>query len=111
MSQDPLVSVVIPTYNRVGLLARTIGNMFQQTYANFEVIVVDDGSTDGTQAMLNRDYSGRVRVVAQPNSGPAVARNHGARVARGEIIAFQDSDDLWHPEKLKRQVALLEMDR
>jgi glycosyltransferase involved in cell wall biosynthesis len=110
VSVHPLVSIVIPTYNRAGVISRTIDNVLRQTYRNFELIIVDDGSTDNTLSVLDR-YSGRVRVVAQRNSGPAVARNHGARISSGEIIAFQDSDDLWSPTKIERQVALLETDR
>ena len=110
MNSNPLVSVIIPTYNRAGIISQTIDNIFQQTYRNFELIIVDDGSTDDTQSKL-RQYDDRIRVVKQTNSGPAVARNHGAKLARGEIIAFQDSDDLWKPTKLERQVALLEMNR
>src|SRR5438270_1336965 len=109
MSSNPLVSIVIPTYNRAAIISRTIDNIFRQTYPNFEVIVIDDGSTDDTQSVLKR-YHDRVRVVRQSNAGPAIARNNGARVAAGEIIAFQDSDDLWEPTKLQRQVALLETD-
>jgi glycosyltransferase involved in cell wall biosynthesis len=110
MNGNPLVSVVIPTYNRAGVVCETIDNVFQQTYRNFEIIVVDDGSTDDTLSKL-RAYGDRLQVVTQRNAGAAAARNHGARVARGEIIAFQDSDDLWMPAKLERQVALLETDR
>jgi glycosyltransferase involved in cell wall biosynthesis len=106
----PLVSVIIPTYNRAEILCHTIDNVFQQTYSNFELIIVDDGSTDGTEVRL-REYGNRLRVVRQSNAGPAVARNHGVKVAHGEIIAFQDSDDLWKPTKLERQVALLEKHR
>jgi glycosyltransferase involved in cell wall biosynthesis len=107
---EPLASVIIPTYNRAELICKTINNIFQQTYSNLELIIVDDGSTDDTRSKLQR-YGDRIRVVTQNNSGPAVARNHGVRVARGEIIAFQDSDDLWKPTKLERQVALLQKDR
>jgi glycosyltransferase involved in cell wall biosynthesis len=107
---NPLVSVVIPTYNRAGIISRTIDDIFRQTYRNFELIVVDDGSTDETQSVLKR-YGDRIRVLTQDNAGPAVARNRGARAGHGEIIAFQDSDDSWHPTKLARQVALLEMDK
>jgi glycosyltransferase involved in cell wall biosynthesis len=109
MSSNPLVTVVIPTYNRGGIICRTIDNVFQQTYPNIEVIIVDDGSTDDTQLRLKR-YGDRIRVLKQGNVGPAIARNNGARAARGEILAFQDSDDLWHPTKLERQVALLGTD-
>lgn len=103
---EPLVSVVIPTYNRATVITRTIENIFAQTYSKVELIVVDDGSTDNTQARLSA-FGDRIRIITQPNSGPAVARNRGAAAARGEIIAFQDSDDLWRPTKLARQIALL----
>lgn len=106
MKSDPLVSVVIPTYNRAGIISRTIDNVFQQTYRNLELIIVDDGSTDDTPAKL-RQFGERIRLIAQANAGPIVARNRGAAAARGEIIAFQDSDDSWRPTKLARQVALL----
>ena len=104
---EPLVSIVIPTYNRAGLICQTIDNIFQQTYTKFELIIVDDGSTDDTLAKL-RQYGKKIRVIEQKNSGPAVARNRGAAAAQGDIIAFQDSDDLWKPTKIARQVALLE---
>lgn len=103
---EPLVSVIIPTYNRAAMISRTIENIFAQTYARVELIIVDDGSTDDTQAKLSA-FGDRLQIIAQPNSGPAVARNRGAAAARGEIIAFQDSDDLWKPTKLAQQVALL----
>jgi glycosyltransferase involved in cell wall biosynthesis len=103
----PSISVIIPTFNRSGLICRAIDNVFQQTYRDFELIIVDDGSTDDTQSKL-KQYGNRIRLLTQENAGPAVARNRGAQVARGEIIAFQDSDDTWHPTKLERQVALLQ---
>ncbi len=102
-----LVSVVIPTYNRAPILSRTIQNVLDQTYSNIELIVVDDGSTDETLAVLEK-FRDRVRVIQQANAGPAAARNRGLEAARGEIIAFQDSDDSWQPGKLARQVHLLE---
>src|SRR4051812_8939960 len=107
MSADPLVSVVIPTYNRAGIIGRTIDNIFEQTYRRFELIVVDDGSTDDTPATLAK-YGSRIRAIRQNNAGPAIARNRGAAAAVGEIIAFQDSDDLWNPKKLERQVRSLQ---
>lgn len=105
--ETPLVSVVIPTFNRAGIIGETIENIFQQTYPNMEVIVVDDGSTDGTEAVL-RSCGSRIRWVTQKNAGPGAARNRGIAMARGEIIAFQDSDDVWHPTKIARQVSVLE---
>jgi len=105
-SSRPLVSVVLPTYNRADIICSTIDNILRQTYRNLEIVVVDDGSTDDTQSKLRR-YSGRVRVVKQPNAGPAAARNRGIEVASGEVICFQDSDDSWRPTKVARQVSAL----
>jgi glycosyltransferase involved in cell wall biosynthesis len=107
MSAEPLVSVIIPTYNRAGVICKTIDDVFRQTYKNIELIVIDDGSTDDTQATLRR-YGSRIRLFTQDNAGPAAARNRGIEVSRGDIIAFQDSDDFWAPNKLERQVQLLE---
>lgn len=107
MNVGPLVSVVIPTYNRAAKICQAVESVLHQTYRNIEVIVVDDGSTDDTQARLQH-YRDRIRVVCQENAGPGAARNHGINVARGNILAFQDSDDTWLPTKLEKQVALLE---
>jgi glycosyltransferase involved in cell wall biosynthesis len=103
---SPLVSVIIPTYNRADVISLTIDNVFSQTYKNIELILIDDGSTDNTQAILST-YGSRIRVITQANAGPAAARNRGIEVSQGSIIAFQDSDDLWKPTKLERQVALM----
>jgi glycosyltransferase involved in cell wall biosynthesis len=91
-----LFSVVIPTYNRAHLLARTLESVWQQRFTDYEVVVVDDGSTDGTQEYL-RTFGDRIRVVRQANSGPGAARNIGVLAARGEYVALLDSDDLWFP--------------
>src|ERR1039458_8209652 len=100
MSAGPLVSVIIPTYNRASTICKTIDDVFRQTYKNFELVVIDDGSTDDTQANLRR-YGSRIRSFTQTNAGPAAARNRGIEVSRGDIIAFQDSDDFWAPTKLE----------
>ena len=89
------------------MIGETIENLFQQTYRNLEIIVVDDGSTDETQSRL-ASYGSRIRWTAQKNAGPAAARNRGIAMANGEIVAFQDSDDAWHPTKIERQVSLLQ---
>ncbi len=102
---NPSVSVIIPTYDRATLIARTIENVLAQTHKNKEIIVVDDGSTGGTPRVLN-GFGSHIRVVTQKNAGPAAARNRGVEIAQGEIIAFRDSDDLWTPSKLERQVGL-----
>lgn len=103
-SSRPLVSVVIPTYNRARLVQEAVASVLAQSYRPLELIVVDDGSTDTTGAAL----AGRpeVRVLSQPHTGmPGQVRNAGVRLARGEYLAFLDSDDLWQPPKLERQVA------
>lgn len=104
----PLVSVIIPTYNRIATLPRSIDSVLNQTFANLELIVVDDGSTDGTQEYVRGLSDARVRYVrGDGNRGPAAARNLGVRLAQGEYIAFQDSDDEWHADKLEKQMPIL----
>ncbi|MBD5545732.1 MAG: glycosyltransferase [Lachnospiraceae bacterium] len=100
------VSVVIPTYNRSTLIERSINSVLQQTYENLEIIVVDDGSTDDTEAVVNSISDSRIRYIKLPvNSGAANARNVGVDYATGSLIAFQDSDDYWRPQKLEKQMA------
>lgn len=103
----PTVSVVIPTYNRSEFLYEAINSVFHQTYQDFEVIVVDDGSTDNTESIISK-FDGRVRYFKQANSGSAVARNRGILNSRGNFIAFLDSDDLWYPQKLEKQIKVFE---
>lgn len=106
----PRVSVVIPTFNRAGLLVQAVNSALAQTFQNLEVIVADDGSDDGTCDLLAR-YDQRVCVVQLDHSGLLGAvRNAALRRARGEYVAFLDSDDVWLPEKLERQVSLLDRD-
>lgn len=107
MRTDPLVTTIIPTYNRAHLVSEAIESVLNQSYKNVEVVVVDDGSTDETQAVLAK-YRDRVRSIRQENAGPAAARNRGIANSTGALIAFLDSDDLWLPNKLERQVALLQ---
>jgi glycosyltransferase involved in cell wall biosynthesis len=109
-SQDakPLVSVIIPTYNRQRLVQETIDSVFSQTFTNWELIVVDDGSTDDTRQALTRRYGNRIRYEYQDNRGESSARNRGISLSQGGYVAFLDSDDLWLPTKLERQVALME---
>jgi len=99
----PKVSVVIPTYNSAPYIAKTLESVFVQTYKDYEVIIVDDGSTDDTREVL-KPFLHRIRYIYQDNRGPAAARNMGIRLAEGEYIAFLDSDDRWLPEKLRLQV-------
>jgi glycosyltransferase involved in cell wall biosynthesis len=106
----PEVSVVIPAYNAEATLAETLGSVLAQTFADFEVIVVDDGSSDGTPAVAAATGDGRVRVVSVENGGVARARNRGIHEAAGEFVAFLDADDLWRPSKLERQLTRLAAD-
>jgi len=101
--KNPLVSVVIPTYNRGWCLNESIDSVLSQTYENFELIVVDDGSTDDTEKRLSQ-YD-NLTVISQPNQGVSAARNKGIKSSNGDLIAFLDSDDTWLPEKLSVQVA------
>lgn len=102
----PLVSVVIPTFNRSRFIAEATASALNQTYHNIEVIVVDDGSTDDTREVLLAKFSAdaRFRYIYQTNQERASARNLGIRVARGDFIAFLDSDDLWAPTKIASQI-------
>lgn len=99
----PRVSVVISTFNRATLLPATLDSVLAQTMADFELIVVDDGSTDETARVVER-YGTRVRYVFQENRERGAARNHGLRLASGEFVALLDSDDLWTPRKLEAEV-------
>ena len=103
---ETLVSVVIPTYNYGRFVRQAVDSALAQTYPHREVIVVDDGSTDDTKARLE-PYGGGIRYVYQENQGLSAARNAGIRSARGRYVALLDADDLWHPQKLERQVAYL----
>ncbi len=109
----PLVSVVVPTFNRAHLIGRTIGSVLAQSYPALEVIVVDDGSTDDTRETIARDYGddARVRYVYKQNGGPASARNTGFAQSRGEYVALLDSDDTWYPWKLELQIGCMQRDR
>ena len=104
--EEPFVSVIMPAYNSRAYLAESIQSVLDQDYEALELIIVDDGSTDGT-ADLARQFGERVRVIEQQNSGPAAARNRGVKAARGELIAFIDSDDIWVPGKTRAQVDYL----
>ncbi|MCK4529078.1 glycosyltransferase, partial [candidate division WOR-3 bacterium] len=103
--EKPKVSVIIPTYNRVHLIGRAIQSVLEQSYQDFEIIVVDDASTDNTGEVVRSLKDERIRYIRhEKNKGAAAARNTGIKVARGEYIAFQDSDDEWLPEKLEKQM-------
>ena len=101
----PRVSVVIPSYNRLYLLPEALDSVRAQAFEDLEILVVDDGSTDGT---ADADLGGDVRVIRKENGGPSAARNLGVREARADLVAFLDSDDRWRDGKLSTQVKLLE---
>src|SRR5918994_1896974 len=110
----PLVSVLTATYNGEAFVAETIESVLAQTYPHVEHVLVDDGSTDGTPAILEeyaRRHPDRVRVLLrQANAGPTRRRNEAFEASRGELLAWIDHDDLWAPTKLERQVPALEQD-
>ena len=103
------VSVLIATYNYARYLPQCLGRVLNQTRPPDEIVVVDDGSTDGTLAIIKR-YGDRLRLIEQVNSGPAAARNNGARNSSGEYLAFLDADDVWTPQFLERGVTALDAD-
>jgi len=101
------VTVILPVFNRERIVGRAVESALRQTYKADEIIVVDDGSTDGTSAVLET-FGNQLIVLRQPNRGPYPARNLALRHAHGDYIAFLDSDDAWLPEKLEKQVSLLD---
>jgi glycosyltransferase involved in cell wall biosynthesis len=106
MTASPRISVVIPCYNAGRFLQETLTSVLQQTYPAYEVVVVDDGSSDDS-ASIAAAFGSPVRVILQSNHGESVARNRGIDEARGDWIAFLDADDLWAPAKLERQLSCL----
>lgn len=111
MNQDgPRVSVVIPTYNNARFVAEAVESVLQQTYRDYEIVVIDDGSTDTTRDVL-APFQDRIHYLHQENAGAGAARNRGIEESRGELIAFLDSDDLWYKTKLEKSVAAFDRDR
>lgn len=109
---EPFVSVIIPTYNREKIISDSISSVLNQTYKNFELIIVDDCSTDNTVDVVKKINDPRIVILRQPkNMGACAARNRGIDESRGSIIAFQDSDDLWNERKLERQISELYKNR
>lgn len=106
--EDALVSVIMPVYNRVDTIKRAVDSVLSQTYSNIELIVVDDGSTDNTLSMIQSYADDRIRILCQEHSGANKARNYGIANAKGDYIAFQDSDDEWSLNKLEIQMAFME---
>ena len=103
----PLVSVILPFYRHAEWLAQAVDSVLTQTYSPVEILVVNDGSAEDMTAFLQQ-YKDKIRYFSQPNAGPAAARNLGIAQANGEYIAFLDSDDLWLPDKLTRQMAAMQ---
>lgn len=106
----PKVSVIIPTYNREDFICETIQSVLDQTYKDFEIIVVDDGSKDNTKKKLGV-FGSKIKLIEQKNSERAVSRNNGVKNSNGEYIAFLDSDDLWLKDKLEKQIEILDNDK
>jgi glycosyltransferase involved in cell wall biosynthesis len=108
MEQNPFISIVMPTYNRSRLITRSIESVLRQSYRTFELIIVDDASTDDTESVVGAFSDERLRYIKhKKNRGANAARNTGIRASSGNYIAFQDSDDEWLPEKLNMQVECL----
>lgn len=101
-------SIIIPTFNRSALLKRALESIYKQTFSEYEVIVIDDGSTDDTAKMLQADFPS-VKYLYQENDGVSSARNKGLKIAKGEWLAFLDSDDEWLSSKLEKQIAILKL--
>ena len=106
-NRNPAISVIVPTYNRASLVVCAIQSIREQTYQNFEIIVVDDGSTDNTKEVVESLGDMRIRYIShERNKGGSAARNTGIKAARGKYIAFLDSDDEWEPSKIERQLEI-----
>lgn len=105
-----MISVIIPTYNSTKYIGEAINSVLRQTITNYEIIVVDDGSTDNTKEIIDNNFP-QVRYFYIPHQGVSRARNYGIERARGEFIAFLDADDLWLPEKLEKQIGVFNSDQ
>lgn len=110
MNNKPFISVITPTYNRENLISRAIESVLNQTYKDFELIIVDDGSTDNTKEIVKsfQEKDNRIVYIYQENRGLSSALNKGLSVASGKYIAFLESDDEWLPQKLEKQIYVLE---
>lgn len=108
MEMEVLISVVVPTYNRSELIKRTIDSVLAQTYTNFELIIVDDASTDNTEDIVNEYHDDRIKFIKlNENSKGTKPRNMGIKESKGDYIALLDSDDEWLPNKLESQLNFL----
>src|SRR5438132_14386761 len=107
MRSEPRVSVIIPTYNCARFLPESVNSVLSQTLNDYEIIVVNDGSTDNTEEVL-APFRSRITYTYQINKGLPAALNAGIKIAKGELLAFLDSDDVWHADKLAKQVELMD---
>src|SRR5690554_3777960 len=108
MSANPYFSVIIPSYNRRNFIGETINSVLSQTFKDFEIIVVDDGSTDNTKLYIEETFNEKVRIISIPNSERGKARNTGTENARGEYMYYLDSDDILYPNHLQQAFAFIE---
>lgn len=107
---EPLISVIIPSYNRAFILTDAINSVLLQTYKNIELLFVDDCSTDNTEEIVKNITDSRFHYIRlEKNSGACTARNRGIKEAKGDYIAFNDSDDQWHIDKLEKQLSFLKL--
>ena len=111
MNNSPKISVIIPTYNSSTTIGETLNSVFNQTFKDFEIILINDGSTDDLNLVLQNFQDVRLKVFNYPNGGLAIARNRGVEQANGKYLAFLDADDLWHEDKLKTHLEALETAR
>lgn len=102
-----MISVVIPLYNKEDCIRKTLDSVLGQSYKNFEVIVVDDGSKDGSTEIVSSMNDSRIRLITQKNGGPSSARNRGIKESKGDYVAFVDADDIWSPDYLQEMVNLM----
>lgn len=106
----PEISVIIPVYNAENTILETINSVLNQTFEDFELIIINDGSTDRTLDVIKKFKDNRISVHTFPNSGPSSARNKGLRLAKGNFISYVDADDLWSKDKLRSQFLALKND-
>lgn len=104
---EVMISIVIPLYNKATSIQKTLNSVFAQTYTDYEIVIVDDGSTDDSVAIVRSINDARIRLISQANGGVSVARNRGTAEAKGEYIAYLDADDVWSPNYLETQVDMI----
>lgn len=108
MHTNPLVSIVMAAYNAENFIVSTVNSIFSQTYTNWELIIVDDLSKDRTREIIQKIDDNRIRlIISEKNGGPGVARNKGIEAAKGQFLAFLDTDDIWSPDKIQKQVEFM----